>query len=341
MITTPAAISYTRTDAGYLVRNGGGVLVGHVARAGRRWDAMTADGTRLGDTYGTRVEAADALVVTARRVAELDALPTDDCTDADLDTVEPTDDDVTRCTCGAPATVLHWNGPLGTTITHGTCDAHADMITRPGDAEPSCRSCGYFMGHTSWCPRRHAEQPAAQLTLVEQPAAHVDGPCADPDCEVLPAIDRATPPADLDDAALWVQFMLEDRALAGYDDNPDQPNDERHGALLVEIARRFGEDASENTADVAVSTHMSADDLVRWAVQDPAHLLGIATGRIVPDWRREDGFGVEYLHANCPACERFVESAVGIARVTGSVGATYGTGGPTGGEHAATVTRGR
>lgn len=113
---------------------------------------------------------------------------------------------------------------------------------------------------------------------------------ADVEVEVVdgePVLDRTTRPAALTDRALWVLFMAEDRALAGYDDDPNEPDDDRHGALTAEIARRFGPDATELTADYAVGLHMSSDDLVRWALDEHEHLVAIATGRLVPEWRAE------------------------------------------------------
>jgi hypothetical protein len=216
-----------------------------------------------------------------------------------------------------------------------------DRITRPGDSEPSCRSCGYFTGHTSWCPRRHGAQPEQQLTLepADDPTAPLPGESVGTwaarviEREVA---DRDTAVAELDDAALWLQFMIEDRALAGYDDDSNEPDDERHGALIAEITRRFGADATDNTADHAVSLHMSSDDLITWARDNSEHLIGVATGRIVPGWRREDGFAVDgRTHGTgCGQCDAAVESAVGAARVLGALGATYEDG-----EHVATVSR--
>jgi hypothetical protein len=71
-MTAPAP-SFTRSDDGYAVWVGE-TMIGHVERDGRRWSAITAADARLGDTYSTRTEAASALAVTARRVAEVEAI---------------------------------------------------------------------------------------------------------------------------------------------------------------------------------------------------------------------------------------------------------------------------
>lgn len=130
---------------------------------------------------------------------------------------------------------------------------------------------------------------AAVEPLVIAEVARLEAPVEVKVVDGEPVLDRATPAPRLTDRALWVQFMMEDRALAGYDNDPNEPDDDRHGALIAEILERFGADATELTADYSVATHMSSDDLVRWALEQYPHLVGIATGAIVPAWRREDG----------------------------------------------------
>lgn len=156
---------------------------------------------------------------------------------------------------------------------------------------------------------------------------HADG--TDPHCSSCgverPLLDRTTPVADLTDPALWLQFMLEERALAGYDEVPVPADDDRHGALIAEIARRSGADAMERTAEWSVSLRMSCDDLVRWAHDEHEHLAAVAAGRIIAPWQREDGFGVDdRTHPfGCPGCDLAVEHAVEQAVALNLVGATF------------------
>lgn len=347
---------FTRTATGYRVERvsptGAVEYLGDVARDGRAWVISdTARGTLPGEParYATRVDAVDALSAMLRAAAELDALPTDEpAADEVAPAVQPLESDGMP-PVGDPRWALAGHrGVAITAVQHLTPAVAAvelavhrgEQVVRPGDDRPSCASCGYFTGHTSWCPRRHAEQPAEQTTLeladdsdsmqpgetVNEWAARVYG-----EHEVA---DRTTPPAELDDRRLWLQFMLEDRALGGYDDDPNEPNDERHGALIAEIGRRFGADATEHTADWSVALHMSGDDLVEWARTKHEHLIMVATGRIVPEWRSGEGFDAELEHGGCETCTALIESAATMARATGSVGATYRDG-----EHAAVVSR--
>ncbi len=89
----------------------------------------------------------------------------------------------------------------------------------PTDDAPvvECPSCRYTSGHTSWCPRRHAEQPAEQTTLTI-----ADGPA--------------------------------DREARGE-------------------CPACGEPAPHGPSTCPLGIHHE-------------HLTGIATGRIVPEWRR-------------------------------------------------------
>lgn len=71
-------ISYSRTDAGYLVHRGSEYL-GAVVRDGRAWIIDdTARGPIHSGRYANRADAASALSIMLRRAAELDAMPTDD-----------------------------------------------------------------------------------------------------------------------------------------------------------------------------------------------------------------------------------------------------------------------
>lgn len=185
--------------------------------------------------------------------------------------------------------------------------------------------------------------PVAELVLIDPRTPLADEHLADAEREVAvleaesEVADRATPVADLDDRAVWVQFMIEDRALGGYDDDPNEPNDDRHGDLIAEVNRRFGPNATEFTAEHAVALHMSGDDLVRWARDSHEHLVAVATGRIVAPWQREDAFGVDNRSHpfGCPGCDLAVERAVEAAVAQNLTGATLddGTG------HVVTVSR--
>lgn len=211
------------------------------------------------------------------------------------------------------------------------------MPTDDEPAEDVCPLCRYYVGHTSWCPNRplEAAADADPCTCVDTAGDLDDGEHL-VGCPSYDRPDRDADVVDLDDAALWRQFMIEERALSYGDEVGVEPSDERHGEVLAEIVRRFGVDATERTADWSVSLHMSCDDLVTWARDEPEHLLAVATGRLVPSWRREDDLEVATLHADCAACERLVESAEVHMRATGSVGSSYGDG-----EHRAAVARAR
>lgn len=74
--------------------------------------------------------------------------------------------------------------------------------------------------------------------------------------------DRSIAPAAFTDRDLVAEFMREDGEL-GY----GVPDYERHAALDAEIKRRFGADATENTAEKSVAWHMSHEDLVRWPLE--------------------------------------------------------------------------
>jgi hypothetical protein len=302
MITTaPTAYRYSRTDAGYLVHRGSEYL-GSVARDGRAWVISdTARGSIESARYATRIDAVDALSALLRGAAALDALPTDDEV-AELEpAVQPLDADGMP-PVGDPRWALAARRRVAITAVHHLSPADAALALADELGELSqCASCRYYSGHTSWCPRRHAEQPAAQ-------------PVLEPVVDSAPAIDRVTPADELDDRALWLQFMLEDRALAGYDDDPNTPDDERHGVLTAAIAARFGADATENTADYATALHMSSDDLVTWARDQHAHLIAVATGRLTPAWRREDDLHALVEHPGCDRCAELVEvAAVAVA----------------------------
>jgi hypothetical protein len=66
----------------------------------------------------------------------------------------------------------------------------------------------------------------------------------------------------LDDQALWIRVMENERKLAEGD--PDEAEAERR-LLDDEAERRFGRAALERVAARALETHASPDDLVRWA----------------------------------------------------------------------------
>jgi hypothetical protein len=69
---TAAPVTFTRSAGGYAVWTDE-TLLGRVERDGRLWLAYTAAGHLL-HTYPTRAEAGAALEVTARRVAEVEAI---------------------------------------------------------------------------------------------------------------------------------------------------------------------------------------------------------------------------------------------------------------------------
>lgn len=292
---------FSKTDAGYLV-NRGNEYLGSVARDGRAWIISdTARGALPGQParYATRIDAVDALSAMLRGAAALDALPTDD----ELEQVG---------------------------------DAAQSFVQAALDAAPrECSMCRYTSGHTSWCPNRPGRVVTVPAGTHVQyaPSAPADEPCGDCGASTADCIcydqrwDRETPVAELDDRQVWLQFMLEDRAQSY-----GVPDDERHAALSAAISERFGPDATENTADYAVATHMSSDDLVTWAAERFPNLLAIATGRLTPSWRRDDDAHVLVEHTHCGRCDRLVESASELARTDSS-----GAGVRTDGEHRATA----
>jgi hypothetical protein len=315
MIST-STFRYSRTDAGYLVHRGTEYL-GSVARDGRAWIISdTARGALPGQPhrYATRIDAVDALSAMLRGAAALDALPTDEPADEVAPAAQPLAADGMP-PIGDPRWALATRRRVAITAVHhmSPADAALELGVELGE-QSQCTMCRYYSGHTSWCPNRTAqpaEQPADDSDSM-QPGETVNAWAARIYGEHEVA-DRTTPPAELDDRQLWLQFMIEDRALSGYDDDPNEPDDERHGALIAAIGERFGPDATENTADYAVSLHMSGDDLVTWARDQHEHLVAIATGRLTPAWRRDDDVHVLVEHVGCGRCDRLVERAAAAA----------------------------
>jgi hypothetical protein len=209
-MTAPAP-SFTRSDDGYAVWVGE-TMIGHVERDGRRWSAITAADARLGDTYSTRTEAASALAVTARRVAEVEAI---------ADAAEPVEQEV-------PAPIVTVEQLVADTLRLGyrTVREYVEAPGRevgqvtPWTLDRAERAFAREVERT----RLHDDPPAPRITTREELIARQIARGVTPERAAMIADARDALQAELTATAPAIAAALDDSHLGPEVDDPrDEP----------------------------------------------------------------------------------------------------------------------